>query len=170
MLATIIPILGSIIGNVVDRVLPGDNPEIAKIKLQMEQEFQTALVNMNLEQLRVNTAEATNPNRTWPTWREALGYICVLAVAYHFILQPFMVFLAGLAHWPVTFPDLELGNLMTILTGMLGIHFVDSKYNSPMGLAPVASPLQRAPLPNNTNTAMDYSQGKVVNGVWVPGA
>lgn len=167
MLQMLIPILGNIIGNVVDRVLPGDNPDIAKIKLEMQQELNKALIDLNIEQLKINSAEASNPNRTWPTWRESLGYICVIAVAYHFILQPFFVFLAELAHWELTPPTLELGNLMSILTGMLGIHFVDSKYNSPVGHAPVAQPLQRS---NSANVAIDYAKGKVVNGVWVPGA
>ncbi|MCA6484082.1 MAG: hypothetical protein IM547_01615 [Chitinophagaceae bacterium] len=167
MLQMLLPILGNLLGSVVDRVLPGDNPEISKIKLEMQKELNTALLQLNVEQLKINTAEAANPNRTWPTWRESLGYICVLAVAYHFIIQPFFVFIAGLAHWSVTPPDLELGNLMTILTGMLGIHFVDSKYNSQMGVAPIPQVMQRA---NSANVAIDYSKGQVVDGVWVPGA
>lgn len=133
MLPAILGLLGSIIPGVLDRVLPGESQDIKLKRVEIEAELLKAAQALDLKQLEINAAEAANPNRTWPTWREALGYICVFAVAYHFILQPFLVFTLRAFQVDIMPPNLELGNLMTILTGMLGIHFVDSKYNSAPG-------------------------------------
>jgi len=169
MFQLLLPILGNILSNVVDRVLPGDNPEIAKIKLQMQQELNTAMLNVNLEQLKINAAEAGNPNRTWLTWREALGYICVFAVAYHFIFQPMIAF--GLSACGVVFvlPTLETANLMSILAGMLGIHYTDSRFNSPEGSMPnVPKASVGGRIAPQNQHGIDYSKGRVVDGAWVP--
>lgn len=133
MLPALLSLLGSVIPSVLDRVLPGESPEVKAKKMELEGELMKAVQAINLKQLEINEAEAANPNRQWPTWREALGYICVFAVGYHFILQPFLVFALRAAQVDIVPPTLELGNLMTILTGMLGIHFVDSRYNSAPG-------------------------------------
>ena len=137
MLPALLSLLGSVIPSVLDRVLPGESPEVKAKKMELEGELMKAVQAINLKQLEINEAEAANPNRQWPTWREALGYICVFAVGYHFILQPFLVFALRAAQVDIVPPTLELGNLMTILTGMLGIHFVDSRYNSAPGEMPV---------------------------------
>jgi len=169
MLPAILGLLGNILPGVLDRVLPGENPDIVKIKLQMAQELNMALLNADLKQLDINAAEAANPNRTWPTWREALGYICVFAVAYHFIFQPMIAF--ALSAFGVSFvlPTLETANLMSILAGMLGIHYTDSRFNSPEGSMPNVpkAAVGGRIVPQNQH-GIDYSKGRVVDGVWVP--
>jgi hypothetical protein len=111
--------------------------EDAKLKLaELELKSQQMIADQLTKQMDVNEAEAANPNRTWPTWRECLGYVCVLAVAYHFVLQPFLVFLLSLAGMSVILPALDMTGLMTILSAMLGIHYVNSRFNSTPGSMP----------------------------------
>jgi hypothetical protein len=50
-----------------------------------------------------------------------VGWVCAVALAYHFILQPIMVFAISIYGLAVTLPEFDMGSLMTILMGMLGL-------------------------------------------------
>ncbi len=75
-----------------------------------------------LAQIEVNKIEAGSGSNFKGGWRPAIGWICGAAFAYHFVVQPLLIFLI------VTFggevPDLpkfEMEALMTVLFGMLGL-------------------------------------------------
>ena len=75
-----------------------------------------------LAQIEVNKAEAQSPSLFKSGWRPTLGWVCAAAFAYHFLAQPIIVFLLtffGLE--PVTLPEFDMGSLMTVLMGMLGL-------------------------------------------------
>ncbi len=148
MLPIIMGLLGPLLGKVVDTVgaklgVDMSTDEIKSKRLDIELEISKIIANSELKQLEINLAEAANPNRQWPTWRETLGYICAAAVGYHFVLQQIIAFLLSVAGIVVTLPVLDMTGIMTILTAMLGVHFVDSRYNSPIGIPPAAKPNTR---------------------------
>jgi hypothetical protein len=73
-------------------------------------------------QLEVNKAEAASGSIFKGGWRPFIGWGCGAAFAYHFILQPMIVF--GVAVAGVTIPDLpefDMATLMPVLMGMLGL-------------------------------------------------
>ena len=73
-------------------------------------------------QLEVNKAEAASGSIFKGGWRPFIGWVCGAAFAYHFILQPIIVF--GVAVAGVTLPELpefDMGTLMPVLMGMLGL-------------------------------------------------
>lgn len=148
MLPILMGILGPILGKVVDTVgaklgVDMNSDEIKSKRMDIELEISKIIANSELKQLEINLAEAANPNRQWPTWRETLGYICAAAVGYHFVLQQIIAFLLSVAGIVVTLPVLDMTGIMTILTAMLGVHFVDSRYNSPVGTPPSPRPAKR---------------------------
>jgi hypothetical protein len=111
--------------------------EDVKLKLaELELRSQQMISDQMKEQMDINEAEAANTNRTWPTWRECLGYVCVIAVAYHFVIQQFIVFILHIFGQSVELPALDMTGLMTILSAMLGIHYVNSRFNSTPGSMP----------------------------------
>jgi len=75
-----------------------------------------------LAQVEVNKAEAAS-NSVWKGgWRPFVGWVCGAAFAYHFVLQPLAIF--GLAAYGMevpTLPNFDMGQLMTVLMGMLGL-------------------------------------------------
>ena len=75
-----------------------------------------------LAQVEVNKAEAAS-NSVWKGgWRPFVGWVCGAAFAYHFVLQPLAIF--GLAAYGMEvppLPDFDMGQLMTVLMGMLGL-------------------------------------------------
>ena len=75
-----------------------------------------------LAQLKVNEAEASSGSLFKGGWRPMVGWCCCLALFWTYILQPFLVFglLVAGVDLPAL-PELQTGDLMPILLGMLGL-------------------------------------------------
>ena len=75
-----------------------------------------------LSQIEVNKAEAASGSIFKGGWRPFIGWVCGFAFAYHFILQPILIF--GAAAAGVTLPPLpefDMSQMMPVLLGMLGL-------------------------------------------------
>lgn len=73
-------------------------------------------------QLDINKAEAQHKSIFVSGWRPSVGWVCSIAMAYHFVLQPLIVF--GVTVAGVEIPELpkfDMNSLMTVLMGMLGL-------------------------------------------------
>lgn len=73
-------------------------------------------------QLEINKEEAKHKNIFVAGWRPFIGWTCGIALAWHFVLAPFIMFFS--AYFGVTLPDLpafDMASLMTVLMGMLGL-------------------------------------------------
>ncbi len=85
-------------------------------------------------QLEINKAEAASGSVFKGGWRPFIGWVCGVAFAYHFVLQPFIVF--GVTVVGVEIPELptfDMGSLMTVMMGMLGLGGLRS-YEKKQGL------------------------------------
>lgn len=115
-----------VIGKLLDRILP--DPAVADQAkynlLQLQQQGALAELQADLQlalgQIEVNKAEAQSPDFFRSGWRPAVGWTCTLGLAYQFLLQPVLSWLASVKSFPVP-PSLDLGTLMTLLFGMLGL-------------------------------------------------
>tara|TARA_Y100001972_G_scaffold103987_1_gene130659 strand:- start:263 stop:742 length:480 start_codon:yes stop_codon:yes gene_type:complete len=75
-----------------------------------------------LAQLEINKAEAASGSVFKGGWRPAVGWVCAIAFAYHFILKDLIIFGATFAGVDLPdMPDFDMGTLLTVLGGMLGI-------------------------------------------------
>jgi hypothetical protein len=75
-----------------------------------------------MAQIEVNKAEAASGSLFKGGWRPAVGWVCAFAFAYHFILQPIIIFVAVLAGAQLPpLPEFDMGTLMPVLMGMLGL-------------------------------------------------
>ena len=87
-----------------------------------------------LAQLEINKAEAASGSFFKGGWRPFVGWICGIAFAYHFVLQPLLIFI--FAYIGLDTPDLpkfDVGTLLPVLGGMLGIGSLRS-YEKTKGL------------------------------------
>jgi len=50
-----------------------------------------------------------------------VGWICAVALGYHFILSPILATILALSGYTITLPEFEFAQLSTILMGMLGL-------------------------------------------------
>jgi hypothetical protein len=78
--------------------------------------------DLALAQIEVNKAEASSGSLFKGGWRPFIGWVCGGAFAYHFVLQPVIVFgvlTAGVDLPPL--PEFDMASLMTVMMGMLGL-------------------------------------------------
>jgi len=117
-------LIASLIGpvsGILDKVIP-DSDMKAKLAHEIATMSDTHAQQALLAQLEINKAEAASGSLFKGGWRPAVGWICAIAFGYHFVLQPLLVFV--LTASGVDLPDLpefDMGTLLTVLGGMLGI-------------------------------------------------
>ena len=75
-----------------------------------------------LAQVETNREEAKHKNVFVAGWRPFIGWTCGVALAWHFVLAPLMLFIAAWsgAQMP-TLPEFDMDSLFTVLVGMLGL-------------------------------------------------
>jgi len=97
---------------------PIDATKAAELALKAE-ELQATVINA---QNAVNLAEASNSNLFVSGWRPFVGWICGVALGYNYIFMPLFAYCA---RWISTgappMPELNSGELTTLLLGMLGL-------------------------------------------------
>ena len=73
-------------------------------------------------QLEINKTEAQHRSIFVAGWRPFVGWTCGVALAWHFVLAPFIMFFS--AYFGVELPKLptfDMESLLTVLMGMLGL-------------------------------------------------
>ena len=91
-----------------------DKDLAAKLKAQAKSEEFSGELSLLVGQLEINKAEASHASVFVSGWRPFCGWVCGMALLYSFILSPFLDI------W-LDVPKLEMGDLMTVLLGMLGL-------------------------------------------------
>jgi hypothetical protein len=75
-----------------------------------------------MAQIDVNKAEAASNSIFKGGWRPFIGWVCGIAFAYHFVLQPVMIFVMTYLGHPIPdLPEFDMASLMTVLGGLLGL-------------------------------------------------
>lgn len=122
--------LGSVFdfaNGVINRLFPDpDKRQAAILELQkMEQDGAlqalASEVGLAQAQIAVNQEEAKSERLFVSGWRPACGWLCVGALAYHSIIQPFIVFVLTECGHEVVLPEFDISTLNVILQGMLGL-------------------------------------------------
>tara|TARA_B100000123_G_scaffold271921_1_gene252939 strand:- start:9178 stop:9555 length:378 start_codon:yes stop_codon:yes gene_type:complete len=72
-------------------------------------------------QLEINKAEAQSRNIFVAGWRPFIGWTCGVAMAYNYVIHPIMIFVLAQLDYLVALPALDLGEMMPVLMGMLGL-------------------------------------------------
>ena len=108
-------------GKLIDRLWP-DPAQKAAAQLELIKLQQAGELQQIVGQLEINKVEAANPSVFVSGWRPAVGWVCVVGLLYTFLLRPMLAWLSGFADAPIPPPPpLDMGDLLTLLGGMLGI-------------------------------------------------
>ena len=115
--------LQALIGPVSDllgKVIPDTN-ERAKLAHEIATMAEKQAHEVALAQIEVNKAEAQG-NWFQSSWRPMVGHVCAVAFAWHFVLQPILIFVSSWLGWPVpTNLEFDMSSLLTVLGGLLGL-------------------------------------------------
>ena len=91
------------------------------LKQKLEHELKTELHRANMAQIEVNKVEAQHRTVLVAGWRPFTGWVCATALAYHFIIEPVLVFFLSWYGVEIQLPQFDMGSLLTVLMGMLGL-------------------------------------------------
>lgn len=115
-----------LIGKVLDRVLPDPAAaeaaklEVLKLAASADKGQLDAAVALAAGQTEINKVEAASPSVFVAGWRPAIGWIGGFGLAYQFVLRPLLTWAGAILGWPAP-PELDMGDLITIVGGMLGL-------------------------------------------------
>lgn len=120
MLPIIVSALSPIVSDLIDRAFPdSEKRELARHEIMAK--MQDSLNALDLAQMDVNKQEAMHASIFVAGWRPFIGWVCGIAFAYHYIVQPLLVFLLAAAGRTVTPPAFDMEAMMYVLGGMLGL-------------------------------------------------
>lgn len=126
MLPALIPLIGPALNKILDLIPDKSKREEARMKYEAdirasEADILKTLSAADTAQIEVNKAEASNLNLFVSGWRPFIGWVCGSALAYHYIIQPFLDILLKAAGKAIALPNLAIGELMPLITAMLGM-------------------------------------------------
>tara|TARA_R110000772_G_scaffold185964_1_gene297175 strand:- start:13224 stop:13628 length:405 start_codon:yes stop_codon:yes gene_type:complete len=75
-----------------------------------------------MAQIEVNKSEAQHKSLFVAGWRPSVGWTCSIALFYHYVLVPCILFGVALSGKEIPpLPVFDMDSLMTVLLGMLGM-------------------------------------------------
>lgn len=159
-----IPIIGDIIGAVVGKagdlasefIVDKDKKaqllyELERLKVEEAGKAEQRLHDELVGQMEINKVEAAHRSIFVAGWRPFIGWVSGAGVAWTFVLAPFTEFVARLIGWTGSMPELDTGQLMTLVLAMLGVGAMRS-YDKVKGTAndetfktPIKPPIDLVP-------------------------
>ena len=106
----------NMITSIIDKVAG----HVDKFTLDKEEKAQL-IQEINKAQIEVNKIEAGSSSLFKSGWRPFVGWTCGVALCYHFVLQPFLMFVFLSIGKPMELPVFDMSTLTTVLFGMLGL-------------------------------------------------
>ena len=99
-----------------------DKDLAAKLQAEARSEEFKGELSLLTGQMEVNKVEAAHKSLFVAGWRPAVGWVCVIAMGYAYVLSPLMIFVVTLImDVPPEFPELNISALMPVLMGILGL-------------------------------------------------
>lgn len=111
----------TLVGKVLDRVLPEDKAAKEAANLEVLKLVQNGELAQMVAQTDINKIEAASPNWFVAGARPAVIWVCVLGLLIQFIVRPLALWGTHLNGSVADFPTLDMGSLMTLLTAVLGL-------------------------------------------------
>tara|TARA_A100001391_G_scaffold12793_1_gene7632 strand:- start:1457 stop:1864 length:408 start_codon:yes stop_codon:yes gene_type:complete len=121
MIQALLPNILPAVTDVIGRFLPEDKEARAKAERQLEQQLATHLAKIDLAQLDINKTEAAHRSVFVSGWRPFIGWSCGVALAWSYVVTPILTFVLAQTGYLVELPSMNLGEMMPVLMGMLGL-------------------------------------------------
>lgn len=121
------PLLIDPISRLLDKIIPDPDARAKAqselLKAERESELEALRLALSADQMQtaINTQEANHNNLFVSGWRPFIGWVCGVAFAYHFILQPLLAFAIDNSGGNAKLPVFDMQELSTVLMGILGL-------------------------------------------------
>ena len=120
---TLVPAISSLLDKLIPDPEARDKAKIELLRAGRESDLEELRLALSADQMQadINQTEAASPDLFVAGWRPFIGWVCGVAFAYHFILQPVLAFAIANAGGEVRLPAFDIDALFTVLMGMLGL-------------------------------------------------
>lgn len=126
------PMLGSALleigGKLIDRLFPDENArdqaKIELLKMQQAGELQTitAAIELHKNDAAIGQTEAASADPYTSRWRPTVGYILAAALAFYYVINPLILWVATLSGHAASVPAIGIDDhLWELISGMLGL-------------------------------------------------
>ncbi len=120
-------LIGPITG-IINKLIP-DRAAAAKATEQLKQMAASGALQEELDQLKavttaqssINKVEAASASTFVAGWRPAIGWVCAAALGLAYLIAPLFTWVTALIGRPTPFPAFDLGTLMPLMFGLLGM-------------------------------------------------
>jgi len=115
------------LSRLIDKLIPDpaarERAKVELLKTERESDLEELRLAITADQAQttINQTEAMHPDLFVSGWRPFIGWVCGVAFAYHFVLQPLLAFAILNAGGEVKLPQFDMEALFTVLMGMLGL-------------------------------------------------
>lgn len=113
--------IASAILPLINKVIP-DKDAANKLAHEVATKAGDRLHEINKGQLEINKEEAKHTSLFVAGWRPGIAWVCVIAFAWHYVIQPILLFIIVL--FGLTLPELpvfDMDAMLTVLLGLLGL-------------------------------------------------
>lgn len=118
-LAAFLPIVGPAVEKLLS-LIP-DPAAKAKAEAEYQRAMLDAIISSDAEQRGINLVEAGHKAFFVAGWRPAIGWVCVAALAFQYVIRPFWLWILAV-WWPeAPIPPSLDGMLWELILGMLGM-------------------------------------------------
>jgi len=121
MIASLVSAILPGVTDIIGRFLPEDKEARAKAEREIEQQLSTHLAKIDIAQLEINKAEAAHRSIFVAGWRPFIGWTCGVALAWTYVGVPILQFILAQTGHLIDLPALDMGQMMPVLMGMLGL-------------------------------------------------
>jgi hypothetical protein len=119
----LIPAISSLLDKIIPDPAARERAKLELLKSERANDLEAFKLALSADQLQteINKTEAASPELFVAGWRPFIGWVCGIAFAYHFILQPLLAFALANSGVEVKLPAFDIDALFTVLMGMLGL-------------------------------------------------
>lgn len=110
--------VGSLISTIREAITGDPSPD-KKVKAEaalMQMQF-----TLNEGQQKINAIEAAHISVFVAGWRPFIGWVCGFGLGWNYIFQPLLYWVFSAFGKTITFPALDIGELITLLFALLGL-------------------------------------------------
>lgn len=116
----LIPLILPAITEVLNRLIP-DKAKAAEAAMELEAKLADAMTQQNIAQAKINEEQAKSSDKFVSRARPFFMWVCGVAFAYHFIIQPLLVFCMAVFGYTFQVPKFDMESLYSVTMGMLGL-------------------------------------------------
>lgn len=120
---TLVPAISALLDKLIPDPEAREKAKIELLKAERESDIEELRLALSADQMQAETnkQEAASDNIFVAGWRPFIGWVCGVAFAYHFILQPLLAFAIANSGGTAELPKFDMDALSTVLMGMLGL-------------------------------------------------